>query len=62
MDETKKLECSFCAKEARQVRQLIAGPVGFICDECVMLCVDILVDRASEASKLRKMPVTDSTT
>ena len=38
------LLCSFCGKTQREVRTLIAGPATYICDECVDLCVDILVD------------------
>jgi ClpX C4-type zinc finger len=29
------LSCSFCAKNEKQVRKLIAGPAVYICDECV---------------------------
>jgi ATP-dependent protease Clp ATPase subunit len=29
------LSCSFCGKSQKQVRKLIAGPHGFICDGCV---------------------------
>ncbi len=36
--------CSFCGKSARDVDRLIAGPVAFICNECVVLCVGILAD------------------
>ena len=37
------LRCSFCKKTQGQVKKLIAGPDGvFICDECVMVCEDIL--------------------
>lgn len=37
------LRCSFCKKTQGQVKKLIAGPDGvFICDECIMLCEDIL--------------------
>ena len=38
------LTCSFCGKAQREVRKLIAGPACFICDECVNLCNDILVE------------------
>lgn len=39
------LRCSFCNKrEADIPRKLIAGPTVFICDECVVVCVDIIVD------------------
>jgi hypothetical protein len=32
------LYCSFCGKSQHEVRGLIAGPTGFICNECVALC------------------------
>src|SRR5215469_549767 len=35
------LYCSFCGKSQYEVRNLIAGPSVFICDECVELCMDI---------------------
>ncbi len=43
---SRELRCSFCDKDANQVRKLIAGPVAYICDECVALCVDIITDDA----------------
>ncbi len=36
------LYCSFCGKSQHEVRKLIAGPMVFICDECIELCMDIL--------------------
>ncbi|MEQ8387717.1 MAG: ATP-dependent Clp protease ATP-binding subunit ClpX [Alphaproteobacteria bacterium] len=36
------LYCSFCGKSQHEVRELIAGPTVFICDECVELCMDII--------------------
>jgi len=37
--------CSFCGKSEGQIKKLIAGPAGvFICDECVGLCDEILMD------------------
>ncbi len=36
------LTCSFCGKKQQEVIKLIAGPMSFICDECINLCVDIL--------------------
>ncbi|MBT6844071.1 MAG: ATP-dependent Clp protease ATP-binding subunit ClpX [Candidatus Melainabacteria bacterium] len=38
------LQCSFCGKTQDQVQKLIAGPGIYICDECVHLCNEILVD------------------
>jgi ATP-dependent Clp protease ATP-binding subunit ClpX len=36
--------CSFCGKRRDQVRKLIAGPGVWICNECVVLCVEILAE------------------
>ena len=36
------LTCSFCGKAHIEVVQLIAGASGFICDECVQLCVQVI--------------------
>ena len=48
--------CSFCGKRQDQVRKLIAGPGVWICNECVVLCVQILADpRGNTASGLRRL-------
>lgn len=39
-----KLKCSFCDKQQRQVEILVAGPGVAICNECVDLCNEIIVD------------------
>lgn len=39
------LVCSFCGKNQRDVKTLIAGPGVFICDECIDMCNDILKDK-----------------
>jgi len=36
------LRCSFCNKNQRDVKKLIAGPTVYICDECVDICLDII--------------------
>jgi len=38
------LQCSFCGKTQDQVQKLIAGPGIYICDECIHLCNEILID------------------
>jgi ATP-dependent protease Clp ATPase subunit len=35
--------CSFCGKNQRETRTLIAGPNVFICGECVLGCIDIII-------------------
>ncbi len=32
------VKCSFCGKSQKQVRQMIAGPGVYICDQCIDLC------------------------
>jgi hypothetical protein len=39
--------CSFCGKKESQVARLIAGAMMYICNECVMLCVNILNEDGS---------------
>ena len=41
-DET--LYCSFCKKSQHDVQTLIAGPDSFICNECVAICDNVIVD------------------
>ncbi len=38
------LRCSFCGKSQDEVKKLIAGPTVYICDECIELCNDIMVE------------------
>ena len=46
------LKCSFCGKTQKQVKKLIAGPGVYICDECIELCNEIIVEELSEATTL----------
>ena len=36
--------CSFCGKTQDQVRRLVAGPNAYICNECILLCQEIVSD------------------
>jgi ATP-dependent Clp protease ATP-binding subunit ClpX len=38
--------CSFCGKRQDEVRKLIAGPMVYICDECVELCGEMIEGEA----------------
>ena len=42
-----KLRCSFCGKNQDEVRRLIAGPTVYICDECIDLCNDIILEEGA---------------
>ena len=37
--------CSFCGKNQDEVEKLIAGPDVFICDECIELCNEIVLEK-----------------
>ena len=39
------LYCSFCGKSQHEVFVLLSGPTVFICDECVALCCEHVVNR-----------------
>ena len=38
------IRCSFCGKTQDQVRRLVAGPNAYICNECILLCQEIVSD------------------
>ncbi len=43
-DEKGKLRCSFCGKTQDQVKKLVAGPGVYICEECIDLCNEIILE------------------
>jgi ATP-dependent Clp protease ATP-binding subunit ClpX len=43
-DTVQSLHCTFCGKNQKEVKKLIAGPEVFICDDCVDLCTSIIRD------------------
>ena len=43
-EDMNKVRCSFCGKSQDQVRRIVAGPNAFICNECVLLCQEIVSD------------------
>ena len=46
MAEKANICCSFCGAERSKVKKLIQGPDVYICDECVTLCQEILVEES----------------
>lgn len=47
--------CSFCGKSHAEVKKLIAGPGVYICDNCVILCKQVL-DKELAAQVKRQKP------
>ena len=54
------LVCSFCGKNQKEVKKLIAGPTVYICDECIGLCNDIIAEEfeseQQHESKRQRIP------
>src|SRR3954454_22878874 len=46
--------CSFCGKSHAEVKKLIAGPGVYICDNCVVLCKQVLDKELASAAKKQK--------
>ncbi len=47
--------CSFCGKSHAEVRKLLSGPGVYICDNCVILCKNLLdVELAAQARSQKK--------
>jgi ATP-dependent Clp protease ATP-binding subunit ClpX len=57
-DQDQTLRCSFCGKSQDEVKKLIAGPTVYICDECIDLCNDIIVEdwTQEKAREMRQLP------
>lgn len=52
----KNCACSFCGKPHTSVIKLIAGPGIYICDECVIICSEILAKEIPEWPKHIRCP------
>lgn len=40
--------CSFCGKRGDQVKRMLAGRNGYICDECINLCNEVLKEEMEQ--------------
>lgn len=55
-DLNDNLFCSFCGKNQKEVKKLIAGPAVYICDECIQLCGEIIQEESEkEAGELEQI-------
>ena len=53
-EKNKFYRCSFCLKYQDQVKKIIVGTGVCICDECVLLCVEILVSDEWGSTNFRR--------
>jgi hypothetical protein len=42
------VHCSFCGKHQKDAYKLIAGSNVYICDACISLCIEILIDETNK--------------
>jgi ATP-dependent Clp protease ATP-binding subunit ClpX len=56
MTDKKLLHCSFCEKSQNEVKKLVAGSNAYICDECIKLCNDVIVDDPEITKPDGKLP------
>ena len=57
-DPNDNLFCSFCGKNQKEVKKLIAGPAVYICDECIQLCSEIIEEETEkEAGELSNLMI-----
>lgn len=45
------VKCSFCGKTQDEVYKIVAGPGVCICDECIKVCNDIILDRRKKEGR-----------
>ena len=55
-DKKTLLECSFCDKTQNEVKKLVAGSKGYICDECIRLCSDVIKEDIQTNFSSEKLP------
>ena len=47
-NEKREVRCSFCGRTQDEVKRLIAGPNAFICNECVDICMNLIMDETEQ--------------
>lgn len=40
-------KCDFCGREQTKVKRMVAGKTADICDKCIILCMEILLEEVS---------------
>lgn len=53
--EARTFYCSFCGKTNHETQRLVAGPEVFICDECVFLCLSILIEEMDKTIVVKEI-------
>ena len=51
------ITCSFCGKKQEEVEKVVVGPEVYICNECVQVCNEILVEEVARKEQTEPMEV-----
>ena len=51
-NKNKNVVCSFCGKRSDQVKRMLAGRNGYICDECIELCSEVLKEEYEQDNNI----------
>ena len=51
------ISCSFCGKKQEEVSKVVVGPEVYICNECVQVCNEVLVEEGKRAEPAGPMDV-----
>ena len=55
--KSKNVYCSFCGKPQHEVLKLIAGPGVFICERCIDVGIEVMLE---DSDRLKNMPNLES--
>ena len=55
--KSKNICCSFCGKPQHEVLKLIAGPGVFICERCIDVGIEVMLE---DSDRLKNMPNLES--
>ncbi|MDD6263145.1 MAG: ATP-dependent Clp protease ATP-binding subunit ClpX [Clostridiales bacterium] len=50
-DNVEVIKCSFCGKPRSHVKRLISGNGAYICDECVRVCNDVILEEFNSGKR-----------
>lgn len=53
--DIKDPSCTFCGKSRHEVKKVVAATAAGICDECVNLCLILLIEEGVFAPQHREM-------
>ncbi len=58
-NDKRDVKCSFCGRSQNEVKRIIAGPGAYICNECVEVCADLLLDEQDRDDTAEQFGIPD---